>query len=56
MYADVDYAATYKYRRSVSGVAVQLGDIAIAWKSSAQTCMTTATCEEEYVALCDASK
>ena len=33
-----------------------LGDTAIGWKSSAHKCVTTATCEAEYVALCDASK
>ena len=33
-----------------------LGDTAIGWKSSTQKCVTTATCEAEYVALCDASK
>ena len=33
-----------------------LGDTAIGWKSSTQKCVTTATCEAEYVALCDALK
>ena len=33
-----------------------LGDTAVGWKSSTQKCVTTATCEAEYVALCDASK
>ena len=56
MYADADYAAASNDRRSVSGVAVILGDTAIGWKSSTQKCVTTATCEAEYVALCDASK
>ena len=56
MYADADYAAASNDRRSVSGVAVMLGDTAIDWKSSTQKCVTTATCEAEYVALCDASK
>ena len=54
--ADADYAAASNDRRSVSGVAVMLGDTAIGWKSSTQKCVTTATCEAEYVALCDASK
>ena len=44
------------YRRSVSRVAVILGDIAINSKSSTQKCVTTAACETEYVALCDAAK
>ena len=56
VYADADYAAASNDRRSVSGVAVMLGDTAIGWKSSTQKCVTTATCEAEYVALCDASK
>ena len=33
-----------------------LGDTAIGWKGSMQKCVTTATCEAEYVALCDVSK
>ena len=33
-----------------------LGDTAIGWKSNMQKCVTTATCEAECVALCDASK
>ena len=56
VYADADYAVASKDRRSVSGVAVMLGDTAIGWKSSTQKCVTMATCEAEYVALCDASK
>ena len=56
VYADADYAAVSNDRSSVSGVAVMLGDTAIGWKSSTQKCVTTATCEAEYVALCDASK
>ena len=55
VYTDADYAAASNDRRSVSGVAVMLGDTAIGWKSSTQKCVTTATCEAEYVALCDAS-
>ena len=56
VYADADYAAVSNERRSVSSVAVMLGDIAIGWKSSKQKCVTTAACEAEYDALCDASK
>ena len=56
MYADVHYAAASNDRRSVSGVTVMLGNTSISWKSSTQKCVTTATCEAEYVALCDASK
>ena len=53
---DADYAAASNDRRPVSGVAVMLSDTAIGWNSGAQKCVTTATCEAEYVALCDASK
>ena len=56
VFADTDYAAAYDDRRSVSGVAVMLGDTAIGWKSSTQKCVTMATCEAEYVALCDVPK
>ena len=56
VFADADYAGASNDRRSVSGVAAMLGDTAIDWKSSTQKCVTTATCEAEYVALCDASK
>ena len=33
-----------------------LGETAIGWKSNTHKCISTATCEAEYVALCDASK
>ena len=56
VYADADYAAASNDRRPVSSVAVMLGDIAIGWKSTTQKCVTTATWEAKYVALCDASK
>ena len=56
VFADADYAVASNDRRSVYGVAVMLGDTAIGWKSSTPKCMTTATCEAKYVALCDASK
>ena len=56
VYADADYVATSNDRRSMSGVVVMLGDMAICCKSSTQKCVTTATCEAEYVALCEASK
>ena len=44
-----------QFRKSTV-IEVMLGDKAIGWKSSTQKCVTTATCEAEYVALCDASK
>ena len=56
VFDDVDYAAASNDRRSVSGEAVMLGDTAVGWKSSTKKYVTTATCEAEYVALCDAFK
>ena len=56
VFPDADYAAASNDRRSVSGMAVMLDDTAIGWKNSTQKCVTTATCEAEYVVLCDASK
>ena len=49
MFADADYLATSNDRRSMSGVAVVLGDTTISWESSTHECVTTATCEAEYV-------
>ena len=56
MHACAEYAAASNDRRSVFGVAIMLGETAIGWKSSTQKCMATATCEENYIALCDLSK
>ena len=54
VYADADYAAASNDQRPVPGVAVMLGGI-IGWKSSSKKCVTPATYEAEYIALCDAS-
>ena len=56
VFADADYATASNDRRSVSGMAVMLGDTAIDCKSCTQKYVTTVTCEAEYVAICDASK
>ena len=56
VYVDADYATASNDRRSVSCVAIMLGDTAIGWKSSTQKCVTTVACEAEYVALCSASE
>ena len=53
-YARADYAVASNDLRSVSGVAVLFSDTAIGWNSSMQKCVTPATCEVEYVALCNA--
>ena len=55
MYADADCVGAFNDRRPVSGVALMLVDTAIGWKSSTQKYVTTANCEANYVALCDAS-
>ena len=56
MSAYIVYAVAPNGRKFVSGVAVVLGDTAISWKRGTQKCVTTATCEAEYVTLCDAAK
>ena len=56
MYADADYAAASNDRRSVSGIAVTLGNTAMGWKSSTQKCVTMITCKAKYVDLYDVSK
>lgn len=56
MFTNGDSAAKSNDRRSVPGVAMLLGDTAIGWKFSTKTCVTTAVCEAEHVASCDASK
>ena len=56
VYVNADYGAASNDRRSVSSVAVVFGDTTIDWKSSTQKCVTTASCEAKYVALCDESK
>ena len=53
MYADDDYAAANS-RRSVSGVAVMVDDTVLAWKSSTQKYVTTATCEADCGTTCEA--
>ena len=56
VFADADYTAALNYLRSLSIVAVMLGDTAISWKTSMRKCVTTSTCKAGYVALCDAAK
>ena len=45
VFTGADYVVVSINRRSVSDVAVVLGDTAISWKTSTQKCMTTAACE-----------
>ena len=49
--ADADYADRCKDRRSVSGVAVVLGNAAVSASSTTQHCVTLSTIEAEYVAV-----
>ena len=54
VFTGADYAVVSNNRRSVSDVAVVLGDTATSWKTSTQKCMTTAACEAWYVTYYDA--
>ena len=56
MYVGVDYAAVPSDGRAVSDMGVMLGDTSNGWKRFTQKIVTTAACEAEYVALCNASK
>ena len=50
-FADANYAEKADDRRSVSGVAVTLGNSVVSWVSSTQKIVTLSTTEAEYVAL-----
>ena len=50
-YTDADYASKETDRRSISGVAVTLGNVAVYATSRTQHCATLSTTEAEYVAL-----
>ena len=49
VFADADYAVASNDRRSVSSVAVMLGDTAIGWKISTQKCVTTALVKQSIL-------
>ena len=51
VYTDADYASKETDRRSISGVAVMLGNAAVYTTSRTQHCVTLSTTEAEYVAL-----
>ena len=53
---DADYADRCNDRRSVSGVAVVLGNSAVSASSTAQYCVTLSTSEAEYVAMVHGAK
>ena len=56
VFADANYAEKADDRRSVSGVAVTLGNSVVSWVSSTQEIVTLSTTEAEYVALGDGVK
>ena len=56
LFADADYADKCNDRRSVSGVAVILGNTAVSASSTAQHCVTLSTSEAEYVAMAHGAK
>ena len=53
VFADANNTETADDRRSVSGVAVTLGNSGLSWISSTQKIVTLLTAEAEYVALGD---
>ncbi|CAM9308868.1 unnamed protein product [Sphacelaria rigidula] len=53
---DADYAKKDTDRRSVSGVAVMYGGIAVSSTSRTQHCVTLSTTEAEYVAVAEGAK
>ena len=55
-FSDADWAGCHATRKSTSGVIFLLAGGAISWKSKRQTCVSTSTCEAEYIALCLATK
>lgn len=50
-YSDADWGNCPIDRKSYSGFSFILGGAAISWKSQKQKCVTTSTCEAEYVSL-----
>ena len=56
VYTDADYASKKTDRRSVSGVAVMLGNAAVYTTSRTQHCVALSTTEAEYVALAKGTK
>ena len=56
VFADANYAENADDRRSVSGVAVTVGESSVSWFSSTQKIVTLSTTEAEYVAVGDGAK
>ncbi|CAN0489253.1 unnamed protein product, partial [Laminaria digitata] len=56
VFTDANYAEKADDRRSVTGVAVSLGNSVVSWGSSTQNIVTLSTTKAEYVALGDGVK
>ncbi|CAM9159220.1 unnamed protein product, partial [Sphacelaria rigidula] len=56
MYCDADYAKKETDRRSVSGIAVMYGGVAVSSTSRTQHCVTLSTIEAESVAMAEGAK
>ena len=56
LFAGADYANKCNDRRSVSGVAVMLGNTAVSVSSTTQHCVILSTSEAEYVAMAHGPK
>ena len=50
VYADSDYAHKANHRRSVSGIAITLGDTVVSHPSKTQHVVSLSTSEAEYIA------
>ena len=56
VYTDTNYTEKADDRRSVSGVAVTVGNSTVSWSRSTQKTVTLSSTEAEYVALRDGVK
>ena len=56
VYTEADYTSKETGRRSISGVAVMLGNAVMYATSRTQYCVTLSTTEAEYVALAEGAK
>ena len=56
LFADEDYVSRYNDKRSISGVAVMLGNTAVRASSTTQHCVTLSTREAEYATIAHVAK